>query len=103
VPRTIVTTGTSGGFGKLSVERFAAEGWDVVATVRKDTDPTAHLSKTGSVRYVTEQQGTLSALSGRFIDQAASTSTPIKIHSVDRLTVNSVTGEATYTGTYRCT
>jgi NAD(P)-dependent dehydrogenase (short-subunit alcohol dehydrogenase family) len=58
---------------------------------------------TGSVRYVTEQQGTASALSGRFIDQAASTSTPIKIHSVDRLTVNTVTGEATYTGTYRCT
>jgi hypothetical protein len=58
---------------------------------------------TGSVRYVTEQQGTASVLSGRFIDQAASTSTPIKIHSVDRLTVNAVTGEATYTGTYRCT
>jgi hypothetical protein len=31
---------------------------------------------TGSVRCVTEQQGTLSALSGRFIDQAATTSTP---------------------------
>ena len=59
---------------------------------------------TGSVRYVTEQQGTASALSGhfQFIDQAAGTSTPIKIHSVDRLTVNTVTGEATYTGTYRC-
>lgn len=55
------------------------------------------------VWYVTEQQGTVSALSGRFIDQAASTSTPIKIHSVDRLTVNTVTGEATYTGTYRYT
>jgi hypothetical protein len=58
---------------------------------------------TGSVRYVTEQQGTASALSGRFIDQAASTSTPMKIHSVDALTVNAVTGEATYAGTYRCT
>jgi hypothetical protein len=58
---------------------------------------------TGSVRYVTEQQGTLSDLSGRFIDQAASTSTPVKIQSVDALTVNTVTGEATYTGTYRCT
>jgi hypothetical protein len=51
---------------------------------------------------VAKQQGTLSALNGRFIDQAASTSTPIKIHSADRLTVNTVTGEATYTGTYRC-
>jgi hypothetical protein len=60
---------------------------------------------TGSVRYVAKQQGTASVLSGRFrfIDQAASTSTPMKIHSVDRLTVNAVTGEATYTGTYRCT
>src|ERR1700761_1823857 len=37
-PRTIVITGTSSGFGKLSVERFAAEGWNVVATVRKDSD-----------------------------------------------------------------
>jgi hypothetical protein len=60
---------------------------------------------TGSVRYVTEQQGTVSALSGRFIDinQAGSTSTPVKIHSVDTLTVNTVAGEATYTGTYHCT
>ena len=46
MPRTIVITGTSGGFGKLCVERSAAGGWDVAATVRKDTDPTAHLSKT---------------------------------------------------------
>ncbi|WAU82868.1 SDR family oxidoreductase [Streptomyces sp. Qhu-G9] len=40
--RTIVITGTSSGFGKLSVERFAADGWNVVATVRKDSDLTAH-------------------------------------------------------------
>jgi NAD(P)-dependent dehydrogenase (short-subunit alcohol dehydrogenase family) len=46
VPRTIVITGTSSGFGKLCVERFAAEGWDVATTVRKDSDPAAHLSKT---------------------------------------------------------
>jgi NAD(P)-dependent dehydrogenase (short-subunit alcohol dehydrogenase family) len=46
VPRTIAITGTSGGFGKLCVERSAAGGWDVVATVRKNTDPTAHHSKT---------------------------------------------------------
>src|SRR6202035_865953 len=45
---------------------------------------------TGSVRYVTEQRGAASAVSGRFIDQAASTSAPIKTHSVDRLTVNPV-------------
>ena len=46
MPRTIVITGTSSGFGKLCVERFAAGGWDVAATVRKDTDPAAHLGKT---------------------------------------------------------
>jgi hypothetical protein len=38
--------GTSSGFGKLSVERSAAGGWNVAATVRKNTDPAAHLSKT---------------------------------------------------------
>jgi NAD(P)-dependent dehydrogenase (short-subunit alcohol dehydrogenase family) len=46
VPRTIVITGTSSGFGKLCVERFAAGGWNVAATVRKNTDPAAHPSKT---------------------------------------------------------
>ena len=46
MPRTIVTTGTSSGFGQVCVERFAAEGWNVAATVRKETDPTAHLSTT---------------------------------------------------------
>jgi NAD(P)-dependent dehydrogenase (short-subunit alcohol dehydrogenase family) len=47
VPRTIVITGTSSGSGTLCVQRSAAEGWNVAATVRKDTDPAAHLSKTG--------------------------------------------------------
>jgi NAD(P)-dependent dehydrogenase (short-subunit alcohol dehydrogenase family) len=42
MPRTIVITGTSSGFGKLCVERFAAEGWNVVATVRKESDLTVH-------------------------------------------------------------
>ena len=40
--RTIVITGTASGFGKLSVERFAAEGWNVVATVRKEADLHVH-------------------------------------------------------------
>src|SRR6201995_6180757 len=40
--RTIVITGTSSGFGKLCVERFAAEGWNVVATVRKERDLAVH-------------------------------------------------------------
>jgi NAD(P)-dependent dehydrogenase (short-subunit alcohol dehydrogenase family) len=40
--RTIVITGTASGFGKLSVERFAAEGWNVVATVREESDLHVH-------------------------------------------------------------
>jgi NAD(P)-dependent dehydrogenase (short-subunit alcohol dehydrogenase family) len=40
--RTIVITGTASGFGKLCVERFAAEGWNVVATVRKESDLAVH-------------------------------------------------------------
>ena len=50
MPRTIVITGTSGGFGKLCVERSAAGRWNVAATVCKDTDPTAHPSKTRKAR-----------------------------------------------------
>jgi NAD(P)-dependent dehydrogenase (short-subunit alcohol dehydrogenase family) len=42
VTRTIVITGTASGIGKLSVERFAAEGWNVVATVRKESDLHVH-------------------------------------------------------------
>ena len=42
MPRTIVITGTASGFGKLSVERFAAEGWNIVATVRKESDLAIH-------------------------------------------------------------
>src|ERR1700753_1058536 len=42
MPRTIVITGTSSGFGKLSVERCAAEGWNVVAPVRKESDLAVH-------------------------------------------------------------
>ncbi|MEW1549979.1 SDR family oxidoreductase [Streptomyces tsukubensis] len=40
--RTIVITGTASGFGRLGVRRFAAAGWNVVATVRKETDLGAH-------------------------------------------------------------
>ena len=39
---TIVITGTSSGFGELAVKRFAAAGWNVVATVRKESDLDAH-------------------------------------------------------------
>lgn len=60
---------------------------------------------TGSAPYVIEAQGTVSALTGRFqtIDQAVSTSTPMKIHWVVTFTLNAATGQASYTGTYHCT
>ena len=60
---------------------------------------------TGFAPYEIEAQGTLSARSGflQSIDQAASTSAPMKISSVVSFTVNGVTNEGTYTGTYHCT
>ncbi len=39
---TIVITGTASGFGHLGVRRFAAAGWNVVATVRKEQDLGVH-------------------------------------------------------------
>lgn len=39
---TIVVTGTSTGFGRLAVARFANAGWNVVATVRKEADLSVH-------------------------------------------------------------
>jgi NAD(P)-dependent dehydrogenase (short-subunit alcohol dehydrogenase family) len=45
--RTIVITGTASGIGKLSVEKFAAEGWNVVATVRKESDLAVHAGLPG--------------------------------------------------------
>lgn len=41
--KTVVITGTASGFGRSSVQRFAAEGWNVVATVRKEGDLTVHV------------------------------------------------------------
>ncbi|WP_274918214.1 SDR family oxidoreductase [Streptomyces sp. WZ-12] len=40
--KTVVITGTASGFGYLAVRHFAAAGWNVVATVRKDADLGAH-------------------------------------------------------------
>ena len=40
--KTVVITGTASGFGRSSVQRFAAQGWNVVATVRKETDLEVH-------------------------------------------------------------
>ena len=39
---TVVITGTASGFGRLAVRLFAAAGWNVVATVRKEEDLGAH-------------------------------------------------------------
>jgi predicted GTPase len=35
MPETIVITGTATAMGRATVGKFAAEGWNVVATVRK--------------------------------------------------------------------
>ncbi|SMD25763.1 SDR family NAD(P)-dependent oxidoreductase [Kibdelosporangium aridum] len=40
--KVIVVTGTASGMGKATVDKFAAEGWNVVATVRKEADLTVH-------------------------------------------------------------
>lgn len=40
--QTIVITGTASGFGRAAVGRFNREGWNVVATVRKDADLGIH-------------------------------------------------------------
>ena len=42
MPKTIVITGTATGMGRATVSKFAAEGWNVVATVRKESDLKAH-------------------------------------------------------------
>lgn len=42
MPKTIVVTGTATGMGRAAVNKFAAEGWNVVATVRKESDLEAH-------------------------------------------------------------
>jgi NAD(P)-dependent dehydrogenase (short-subunit alcohol dehydrogenase family) len=40
--KTVVVTGTTSGLGKATVEKFIAEGWNVVATVRKPSDLNVH-------------------------------------------------------------
>ena len=40
--RTIVVTGTTTGIGRGTVNTFAAEGWNVVATVREESDLETH-------------------------------------------------------------
>ena len=42
MPKTIVITGTATGMGRPTGGESAAEGWNVVATVRKKPDLKAH-------------------------------------------------------------
>lgn len=42
MPRTIVITGTATGLGQAAVKEFAERGWNVVATVRKESDLGVH-------------------------------------------------------------
>jgi NAD(P)-dependent dehydrogenase (short-subunit alcohol dehydrogenase family) len=42
MPKTIVVTGTATGIGRATINKFAAEGWNVVATVRKESDLETH-------------------------------------------------------------
>src|ERR1700719_2527597 len=42
MPQTIVITGTARGAGRAAGDKFAAEGWNVVAAVRKESDLKAH-------------------------------------------------------------
>lgn len=40
--QTVVVTGTASGLGRATVRKFAEEGWNVVATVRKEQDLDVH-------------------------------------------------------------
>lgn len=42
VSKVIVVTGTATGLGKATVDKFAAAGWNVVATVRRTADLAVH-------------------------------------------------------------
>ena len=100
-----ISTGTfDGPFTETDREVIHPDG-TVTLTDRGTQSGTLGTCGTGSVAYVTEAHGDVFTLSGRFqlIDQAASTSTPLKIHSVVTFTVDNATGLAPYTGTYHCT
>ncbi|KRM72092.1 SDR family oxidoreductase [Lacticaseibacillus brantae] len=57
--KTIVITGTASGFGKLVVEMFAKAEWNVVATVRKDSDLTIfdHLDNVTTLKLDVNNEG----------------------------------------------
>jgi NAD(P)-dependent dehydrogenase (short-subunit alcohol dehydrogenase family) len=45
--KTIVVTGTATGMGRATVDKLAAEGWNVVATVRRQSDVESHAGLPG--------------------------------------------------------
>ena len=51
MPKTILITGTSSGYGRTSVELFLARGWNVVATMRRP-DPTLFGGETPQLKVL---------------------------------------------------
>ncbi len=100
-----ITTGTIDGSFTETDREVVHPGGSVTEQGTGIQSGTLGTCGTGSVPYVAGFTGNGSTASGRtqFVDQAASTSTPMKIQSVMRFTFNDVTGEGTYTGTYHCT
>ena len=99
-----ISTGTfDGPFTETDREVIHPDG-TVTLTDRGTQSGTLGTCGTGSAPYELEGTGTASDLTGRFqlIDQAASTSTPLKIHSVGAFAGSTITGQFTYTGTYDC-
>jgi nucleoside-diphosphate-sugar epimerase len=74
--KTVVITGTATGMGKAAVAKFAAEGWNVVATVRKDADLTAHQDLPG-VRTLLHDVNDETA--AEVIYQAATDPDPVRV------------------------
>lgn len=50
--KTVLITGTSSGFGAASVRRFAAEGWQVIGTARREARLHALADEVGRDRFV---------------------------------------------------
>ncbi len=100
-----ITTGTFAGSFTETDQLVIYPDGSVTLAGKGTISGTLGTCGTGSGPYVTEAEGTLAARSGHFqsIDQSASTSTPLNAHTVDSFTVNAITGEGTYTGTYQCT
>ena len=100
-----ISTGTLAG-SFTETDREVIHPGDIVTEQGKGMQSgTLGTCGTGSAPYTAGFTGNGSTATGRtqFVDQADSTSTPMKIQSVMRFTFNDVTGEGIYTGTYHCT